>query len=73
MTPYLEVYRLAEQLSPHEQLQLIHELLGQMRDRVVVTAKPKRSILELEGLGKEIWSDVDARDYINGERESWNG
>ena len=32
-----------------------------------------RSILELDGLGKEVWGSVDARDYIDRERASWNG
>lgn len=32
-----------------------------------------RSILELDGLGKEIWASVDARDYIDREHASWSG
>ena len=27
--------------------------------------KPKRSLSELQGLGKEIWQGVDAQEYIN--------
>lgn len=42
-----------------------------VRCRVVV--KPKRSIMELEGLGKEIWQGIDAQEYVNQERASWNG
>ena len=34
--------------------------------------KPKRSLLELEGLGKEIWSGMDAQEYVNQERSSWD-
>ena len=33
----------------------------------------KRSILELKGLGKEIWEGTDAQEYVEGERRSWNG
>ncbi len=29
------------------------------------------SILELEGLGKEIWEGVDVEKYIEEERKSW--
>jgi hypothetical protein len=29
--------------------------------------------MNLEGLGKEIWSEIDAQEYINRERDSWNG
>lgn len=33
---------------------------------------PKRSILELEGLGKEIWKGIDAAEYVKQERDSWD-
>jgi plasmid stability protein len=34
---------------------------------------PRRlSILELEGLGKEIWKDIDAAEHIRRERDSWD-
>lgn len=34
---------------------------------------PQRlSILELEGLGKELWSGVDAGRYVEEERASWD-
>ncbi|MGH9361498.1 MAG: FitA-like ribbon-helix-helix domain-containing protein [Thermoanaerobaculia bacterium] len=32
----------------------------------------KHSILELEGLGREIWEGVDAAAYIEEERASWD-
>jgi hypothetical protein len=31
------------------------------------------SILELGGLGQEIWQQRDAQEYVDGERASWNG
>ena len=34
--------------------------------------QPKRSLLELEGLGAEIWQDVDAQEYINKLRQEWD-
>lgn len=33
--------------------------------------KPKRSLLELEGLGKEIWGGIDAQEYVNELRNEW--
>lgn len=33
---------------------------------------PHRSILELEGLGVEIWAGVDAKEYIDELRDEWN-
>ncbi|MBM4046415.1 MAG: hypothetical protein FJ279_15000 [Planctomycetes bacterium] len=34
--------------------------------------KPKRSIMELHGLGKEIWEGVDAQQYVNELRKEWD-
>lgn len=30
------------------------------------------SILELRGLGKELWAGIDAAAYVNAERDSWD-
>ncbi len=73
MSTYHEVRRLAENLTPEEQMRLIEDLSKLIRQRVTLTPKPKRSILELEGLGKEIWNGIDAQEYVNQERNSWNG
>lgn len=36
-------------------------------------AKPEpASILELRGLGKEVWKNIDSSAYIGRERESWD-
>ena len=32
----------------------------------------KRSILELRGLGKEIWEGVDAQEHVEGLRKEWD-
>lgn len=33
---------------------------------------PQRSILELEGLGAEIWAGVDAKQYVDELRNEWD-
>jgi DNA-binding HxlR family transcriptional regulator len=71
MATYQEIRRQVENLSPNEQLRLLEELAIMVRRRVLV--KPKRSIMELEGLGKEIWHGLDAQEYVDQERASWNG
>ena len=30
------------------------------------------SILELQGLGKELWKEIDAADHVRRERASWD-
>ncbi|MEM6839687.1 MAG: hypothetical protein AAF609_22970 [Cyanobacteria bacterium P01_C01_bin.120] len=71
MSSYQDVRRQAEALSPNEQLRLLEELAVMVRNRMPV--KPSHSIMELEGLGKEIWRGLDAQEYVNQERASWNG
>ena len=73
MPNYHEVRHLAESLTPDEQMRLIQELSSLIRQRVTMTPKPKRSILELRGLGKEVWNGIDAQEYVNQERDSWTG
>jgi hypothetical protein len=43
------------------------------QDKPVLQPKMRRSILELRGLGKHLWQDVSVKNYINAERDSWNG
>ena len=71
MPTYHEVRHQVEQLTPDEQLRLLEELATIIRRQVM--PKPKRSIMELKGLGKEIWQDIDVQAYVNQERDSWNG
>ncbi len=47
-----------------------------MRDLSQEEAQPKHSIMELEGLGAEIWKDekgelLDAQEYVNDLRREW--
>ena len=36
-----------------------------------VEAPTPRSILDLRGLGKELWTDVDAAKHVAAERDAW--
>ncbi len=64
------VLELARQLNKKDQLKLIETLSSSSG---VLQNSKKRSILELEGLGKEIWEGIDAQDHVSQERASWNG
>jgi hypothetical protein len=70
-TAYYEVLSRIQRLTPADQLRLLEELAVLVRRQV--TSRAQRSILELQGLGKEIWQDIDAQEYIDRERASWNG
>jgi len=58
-------------LSQQEKVDLLVELASQLRDDSRKASK--RSIMELEGLGKEIWEGINVQEYVNAERASWNG
>lgn len=69
---YREVLNQIQHLTPDEQFQLLEDLVALVR-RQATTGPQQHSIMELRGLGKELWEGVDAQDYVNQERESWNG
>lgn len=71
MANYQEIRHQVESLTPDEQLQLLEELVVLVRRRI--SLKSQRSIMELEGLGKEIWQGIDAQEYVNQERGKCNG
>lgn len=69
ITSYEQVLRVAEALPRQEQLRLIHELA----EHTSYDAGQATSVMELCGLGQEIWQQKDAQEYVNSERASWNG
>jgi hypothetical protein len=72
---YQEMRNNLQQLSLDEQLRLLEDLAEQIRQQLAlkqVPSKRKHSILELEGLGQEVWKGIDAQEYINQERDSWD-
>ena len=62
---YEALRRLAEAEHRSVAQQVIHLIAAALG-----TAQP-RSILELRGLGKELWSDVDPDEHVETERRSW--
>jgi len=47
---------------------LLGELAGTVRQRMLI--QRKRNIMDLEGLGKDIWHGLDAQEYVDLERAS---
>lgn len=68
---YDQILNHLSDLTPEEQARLAHELTSVMA-RSGGQVK-RHSVLELRGLGKEIWQGVDAADYVRQERASWPG
>lgn len=71
---YESILQLAGSLSREEKLRLIRELTARTESSKEKTGPEKnRSIVELSGLGAEIWNGIDAQEYVRSERASWNG
>lgn len=68
---YESALQIAESLSPEDQRRLLEELTA--RSAKAAAAEPQHSIMELCGLGAEIWEGIDAQEYVNRERASWDG
>ncbi len=67
---YDQTLSMARRLNLPEQLQLLEALSKMVRRRV---DKPQtHTVMDLEGLGAEIWQNVDAQTYVNQERASWD-
>jgi hypothetical protein len=50
------------------------ELLDLMTGKLPTETGPvaKRSLLELEGLGADLWSSIDAQQYVDDLRKEWD-
>lgn len=66
---YDQILKMIKRLNLSEQLQLLATLSRMVRAQV--TEAKSHSIMELEGLGAEIWRDFDAQTYVDHERTSW--
>ena len=59
-------------LSPDEQLKLLAKMAEELANKGEKTEPTKkRSLVELEGLGAEIWEGIDAQEYVNELRNEW--
>jgi len=59
-----ELVEAAKMLTNEDRQRLVQALTRQGLER------PRR-IIELRGLGKEIWHGRDAQEYVDAERDSW--
>jgi len=67
-----QLYADIQSLPTGEQLRLMALVGGaHAREPLPAANPPKRSLLELYGLGKEIWAGVDAQQYVDQLRSEW--
>ncbi|HDM77205.1 MAG TPA: hypothetical protein ENG51_12180 [Deltaproteobacteria bacterium] len=57
-------------LRPDEQLRLMEFIVSTLK-KALSGKESKHSVMELEGLGSDLWNGIDAQRYVEEERESW--
>jgi hypothetical protein len=69
-----EIYEeLVRHLPPEERLELIEIVKGDLAtSQIDAPEEHKRSIMELHGLGAEIWEGIDAQEYVDELRKEWD-
>ena len=68
---YSDYVRGIKFLNIDEQLTLL-EIISTTLKKSIGKRRKKNSIMELEGLGADIWKGIDAQNYVHKERESWD-
>lgn len=68
---YEDVVAILPTLAPDEQINLL-EVLSSVLKKMVLPRLQSHSLLELEGLGSDVWSKVNVDDFIRQERDSWH-
>ena len=65
-----ELYEQLRERARHDRRSISQEVIHLLEE--AVDARRARSILELRGLGKSTWSEVDATEYVARERDAWD-
>lgn len=69
-----ELYEQQVRARPlRERLRLAQRILAEAADAAQEGDERPRSLLELEGLGAELWGSVDAQAYVERLRQEWDG
>jgi hypothetical protein len=70
-----ELYEQQARARPlRERLQLAQRILAEAADAGAAdSGERRRSLLELEGMGADLWDSVDAQTYVERLRQEWDG
>lgn len=64
--------RYIKPLSTDDRLRLLAVIARDLTLERAAAQKPARSLLELEGLGADLWQGIDAQAYVNELRDEWD-
>jgi hypothetical protein len=70
MVTVAQIIEQAKTLDAAARRELVKQLVDTLGEDA--TSSRQRSLTELRGLGKEIWADIDAQDYVDGLRDEWD-
>ena len=71
-TSVAEIYEQIRALPAAQRLELVALIARELvAEGVTAPERPKVSLTELRGLGKEIWEGVDAQEYVDKLRGPW--
>jgi hypothetical protein len=59
-------------LPTAERLRLVAIIAHDLATTTMTEEPRQRSLLELEGLGAELWEGIDAQEYVNELRKEWD-
>lgn len=69
---YYDYVQGIQNLKAEELLNLLDVISATLKTLMQHQQAKKHSIMELEGLGAEIWQGIDAQEYVRQERASWD-
>jgi plasmid stability protein len=64
-----KLYRKLQARAKRERRSVAQEVIQILEH--ALTEPPRLSIMNLQGLGKEIWRDINSDQYIEAERRAW--
>ncbi|MDR2358884.1 MAG: hypothetical protein LBD87_03665 [Prevotellaceae bacterium] len=59
-----------DRLNPIQRLNILSHIVASMKKDVVPDIPA--NLTALQGLGKELWKNVDVENYVSNERNAWN-
>lgn len=66
------LYRKLRKRAKEQRRSVAQEVTHILDQALKAEPRKRHSLLELRGLGKEIWAGIDAAEYIRRERDSWD-
>ena len=63
------IYRQISQLKDSDKKVLLTKLIAEIL--IPDKGQPYLNIYDLKGVGKEVWNNIDAQEYVDFERASW--